>query len=69
LVVGLLQFVGVIGANGAGKTSLLMALSGAVRASGGNVTSTARMSPTCRSICVSGTASPLSRKDVRCSAL
>jgi len=32
------EFVGVIGANGAGKTSLLMALSGAVRASGGNVT-------------------------------
>jgi branched-chain amino acid transport system ATP-binding protein len=32
------EFVGVIGANGAGKTSLLMALSGAVRAKGGNVT-------------------------------
>ena len=31
------EFVGVIGANGAGKTSLLMALSGAVRAGGGNV--------------------------------
>jgi branched-chain amino acid transport system ATP-binding protein len=31
------EFVGVIGANGAGKTSLLMALSGAVRASGGSV--------------------------------
>ena len=32
------EFVGVIGANGAGKTSLLMALSGAVRTKGGNVT-------------------------------
>jgi branched-chain amino acid transport system ATP-binding protein len=32
------EFVGVIGANGAGKTSLLMALSGAVRAKGGSVT-------------------------------
>jgi branched-chain amino acid transport system ATP-binding protein len=32
------EFVGVIGANGAGKTSLLMVLSGAVRASGGSVT-------------------------------
>ena len=32
------EFVGVIGANGAGKTSLLMALSGAVRARGGSVT-------------------------------
>jgi branched-chain amino acid transport system ATP-binding protein len=31
------EFVGVIGANGAGKTSLLMALSGAVRAKGGSV--------------------------------
>ena len=31
------EFVGVIGANGAGKTSLLMALSGAVRARGGSV--------------------------------
>jgi branched-chain amino acid transport system ATP-binding protein len=31
------EFVGVIGANGAGKTSLLMALSGAVRAKGGRV--------------------------------
>jgi branched-chain amino acid transport system ATP-binding protein len=32
------EFVGVIGANGAGKTSLLMALSGAVRVRGGSVT-------------------------------
>ena len=32
------EFVGVIGANGAGKTSLLMALSGAVRTRGGSVT-------------------------------
>ena len=32
------EFVGVIGANGAGKTSLLMALSGAVRTKGGSVT-------------------------------
>ncbi|MET0677070.1 MAG: ABC transporter ATP-binding protein [Bradyrhizobium sp.] len=32
------EFVGVIGANGAGKTSLLMALSGAVRVGGGSVT-------------------------------
>ena len=32
------EFVGVIGANGAGKTSLLMALSGAVRPRGGSVT-------------------------------
>jgi branched-chain amino acid transport system ATP-binding protein len=31
------EFVGVIGANGAGKTSLLMALSGAVRPRGGSV--------------------------------
>ena len=31
------EFVGVIGANGAGKTSLLMALSGAVRTKGGSV--------------------------------
>jgi branched-chain amino acid transport system ATP-binding protein len=31
------EFVGVIGANGAGKTSLLMALSGAVRSRGGSV--------------------------------
>ena len=31
------EFVGVIGANGAGKTSLLMALSGAVRTAGGSV--------------------------------
>ena len=32
------EFVGVIGANGAGKTSLLMALSGAVRTKSGSVT-------------------------------
>ncbi len=31
------EFVGVIGSNGAGKTSLLMALSGAVRTAGGSV--------------------------------
>ncbi len=31
------EFVGVIGSNGAGKTSLLMALSGAVRIGGGSV--------------------------------
>jgi branched-chain amino acid transport system ATP-binding protein len=31
------EFVGVIGSNGAGKTSLLMALSGAVRVRGGNI--------------------------------
>jgi len=31
------EFVGVIGSNGAGKTSLLMALSGAVRVAGGSI--------------------------------
>jgi branched-chain amino acid transport system ATP-binding protein len=38
LRIGRGEFVGVIGANGAGKTSLLMALSGAVRVRGGSVT-------------------------------
>jgi branched-chain amino acid transport system ATP-binding protein len=38
LSVGNGEFVGVIGSNGAGKTSLLMALSGAVAAAGGRIT-------------------------------
>lgn len=37
LRVGKGEFVGVIGSNGAGKTSLLMAISGAVSLSGGNI--------------------------------
>ena len=51
------DFVTVIGGNGAGKSTMLNAITGALAVDYGSITSTAWMSPTCPSISAPSTVS------------